>query len=500
MRLGRAAIGLYALSAALAASPAFTQSDPAAGMRTGLLVVGANGETLAAERPDERFMPASTTKLFTAAAAFHWLDALEDMAPDLATIVQLEPDANGGAPDIALVGRGAPDLRDGPGCAPVCLSNLADAVAAAGVERVGDVIGDDTWFPDERWRGGWGWDDLATQYGTAVSALVINDNVLELEVRPGAETGDPIRARWRDGDDLYEIDVADTLTADERGRLWIERRPGERTFRLHGTLLAGNGRAVLTLGVDDPALVAAQKFAALLMARGVTVEGGARARHRELTAADEAAFGALHLERMGEGGDLGPVPARREAAAPEGAREIARTPAPDFGAMLTTMGKDSQNLYAELMLRHLGRLEGQGSAADGLVRVYALAGEAGIPVAAMDLNDGSGMSVYNRFTPRAAVALLHYAAEQDWGGDFRATLPVGGVDGTLAYRFRGTPLQGRMSAKTGTLLGVNALAGYMTGAGGETLIFAAFANDRPITADSANPELDAELAGIAAAN
>ena len=123
--------------------------------------------------------------------------------------------------------------------------------------------------------------------------------------------------------------------------------------------------------------------------------------------------------------------------------------------------------------------------------------EAGVPPSGYDVFDGSGMSVYNRISPRALVHLLLFAHTQDWGADWRATFPIGGVDGSLRRRFSGTSLEGKIFAKTGTLKGVNALSGYMIAASGETLAFSIIANDRPLALRSATPMMDAALVDIA---
>jgi D-alanyl-D-alanine carboxypeptidase/D-alanyl-D-alanine-endopeptidase (penicillin-binding protein 4) len=77
---------------------------------------------------------------------------------------------------------------------------------------------------------------------------------------------------------------------------------------------------------------------------------------------------------------------------------------------------------------------------------------------------------------------------------------VGGTSGSLSRRFRGTPLEGRIFAKTGTVQGVNALSGFLVAASGETLVFSVIANDRPADADSVVPLIDALLLEIAAGN
>jgi D-alanyl-D-alanine carboxypeptidase/D-alanyl-D-alanine-endopeptidase (penicillin-binding protein 4) len=163
---------------------------------------------------------------------------------------------------------------------------------------------------------------------------------------------------------------------------------------------------------------------------------------------------------------------------------------------LTIINKASQNLHAELLLRRIGRVAGTGSVADGLAAVDAMLARAGVPRAAYDLSDGSGMSTYNRVSPRGMVTLLRWIAAQPWGPSWRATLPVAGVDGTLRRRFRGTALEGRLFAKTGTLNATHALAGYMLARSGRVLTFAVYANDIPADA-RVTPTIDAALLQIA---
>jgi D-alanyl-D-alanine carboxypeptidase/D-alanyl-D-alanine-endopeptidase (penicillin-binding protein 4) len=152
------------------------------------------------------------------------------------------------------------------------------------------------------------------------------------------------------------------------------------------------------------------------------------------------------------------------------------------------------------MLRRLGRLDGNGSSAEGLAQVEAVLETAGIPRPAFDLYDGSGLSAYNRVSPRAVATFLLWTTRQPWGDAWRATLPVGGRAGTLLRRFGATPLDGRIFAKTGSLNGVNALAGFLTAASGRTLVFSVYASDRPSTAGSALEAMDHALLALAATN
>jgi D-alanyl-D-alanine carboxypeptidase/D-alanyl-D-alanine-endopeptidase (penicillin-binding protein 4) len=195
-------------------------------------------------------------------------------------------------------------------------------------------------------------------------------------------------------------------------------------------------------------------------------------------------------------------PKRRNGAPP------ARPPEPDALAQLTApplsddlrhINKVSQNLHAELMLRRVGRVAGTGSIEDGIAAVEAMMRQAGVPRTGWDQSDGSGMSTYNRLSPRATVTFLRWVSGQPWGAAWRETLPIAGVDGTLTNRFRGTGLEKRLFAKTGSLHATNALSGYLIAKSGRTLLFSFFANDVPEGA-SATKWMDASLELIAAAN
>jgi D-alanyl-D-alanine carboxypeptidase/D-alanyl-D-alanine-endopeptidase (penicillin-binding protein 4) len=178
---------------------------------------------------------------------------------------------------------------------------------------------------------------------------------------------------------------------------------------------------------------------------------------------------------------------------------LARLVPPPLVEDLARINKESQNLHAELMVRRLGTVRGSGSIQDGVAMIDAMMSQAGVPRTGWDLSDGSGMSTYNRMAPRAVAGLLRWASTQPWGAAWRQTFPVAGVDGTLANRFRGTPLERRLFAKTGTLNATNALSGYLIARSGRTLTFSFFANDVP-GGGGVTPVMDAVLATIAEAN
>jgi D-alanyl-D-alanine carboxypeptidase/D-alanyl-D-alanine-endopeptidase (penicillin-binding protein 4) len=173
-----------------------------------------------------------------------------------------------------------------------------------------------------------------------------------------------------------------------------------------------------------------------------------------------------------------------------------------MGEDLTLTNKISQNLHAELMLRLLGRIlipvhENGGSIADGarIVRQFLL--KAGVAQDDFFLKDGSGMSESDLVAPRAYTKLLTYAVGQPWGAAWKATLPLGGVDGTLAGRFKDMP--NRVFAKTGTLGEVTALSGYLTAASGKTVAFSILVNGHLPGSDAETLAVDRICEMIAAA-
>lgn len=439
------------------------------GTRIGLVVADDQGREIVAIRPDDRFVPASNTKMFTTAAAFAVLDTSATDGGAGATL-RLE------GRDVVLAGHGDARLSSAADCLSDCLIDLARAVAAL-TRVVHDVIGDDSAFPDERWPQGMSWNNMDGRYGTAISALTIDDNVVPITVSPGRPGAAPGLAS-----DGYFTLVNRAATGGTGSRLSIERLPGSTTLRVTGHIAAGHDPVTLSAGIDDPAHRAAWRLAALLRTLGVRVTGTIATRHRPVAAFDDPAT-------------RGSAPAPRPPQQPV----IARLATPPLAENVRVINKVSQNLHADLLLRRVGAVAGTGSVADGQRAVRDMLDTAGVERWAYDFADGSGMSSYNRLTPRAAVRFLRWTQTQAWGPAWQATLPVAGIDGTIARRFRGTALQGKLFAKTGTLNGANALSGFMIAASGRTLAFSALANDMPGDA-SATPAVDKALLAVAAAN
>ncbi len=443
---------------------ALAQAAP--GTRFGLMVVDDQGREVIAINPDQRFIPASNTKMFTTAAAYATL-------PDMTG-----PDTTGGAAvrmegrDVVLIGNGDARLSSADDCTTDCLATLADAIAAK-TNVVGNIIGDDTLFPDERWSPGMSWNNIPTRSGTGISALTLDDNELVVTVTADGKASVPA---------YYTIINGVSVVPGAKSDIGFDRAPNSNLLRLTGTIGAIAKPVRLRIGIDDPARYAAWRLGEMLRARGVKVNGRIDVRHRALASGDDSAI-------------RGAAPAARPPAEPV----LAKLTPPPLAADVVITNKVSQNLHAELFLRRVALINGSGSIADGQVAVRAVLAKAGAPRTAFDFSDGSGMSTYNRVTPRAAIGLLRWIATQPWGTAWRDSLPIGAVDGTLSRRFAGTILDRKLFAKTGSLNATSALAGYMIAASGRTLTFAVYANDIP-DGTSATRAMDAALVQIAAAN
>ncbi len=471
--------------------------SPLDGLRYGISVTDLDGNVLVAHRADERFMPASNGKLFVTAAALAVAAELSALEPGLRVVLEAAESAGSGPPTLALVGRGDPTVGFGADCTVRCIETLAAAVAASGIRQVGDIVGDDQWFADERRPLGWSWDDLKFGHGTSVSAIAVNDNILSLRVSPADAVGTGVRASWV-GTGLNYFDLhneAKTSAAEKPRALRLERRIGERNARLYGELPMGSRSVTLDLAIDNPAHLAAWSFKRALEAKGVSVLGELRTRRRPLQYADEPKPTNPN-DANDPGAQLACGPRNQDVS---NGTVIASLPPAPLQEIVSVINQESQNLYAEVLLRQLGHVAGTGSSFCGRLQIQNFLEEVGVQRASYDIADGSGLSNYNRVTPATVTALLRHAAAAPWGDAYRASLPVGGAAaGTLRYQFSGSALDGKIFAKTGSLNHADALSGYMQAQSGRTLVFSIIVNDRPLDSPSVMSQIASTLLNIAA--
>ena len=433
----------------------------------GMLVTDADtGEVLYALNPARYFTPASNVKLFTTALALAVLGRDFRVHTTIETAGHIERSGilKG---DLVLVGRGDANLSNrtfpysdkAPRVGPpeTVLAAMADQVVAAGVRQIdGDVVADDTYFVPARFPPGWTVDDTVWSYGAAVSSISVNDNSLNIEVKPGDRAGAPLRYRIDPASRLYDVrNEATTTAARTEPQLSLSRDPESRVFVLGGTLPVGAAPRELSVGVAEPAENAADLLARLLEARGVRIAGLSRANHPLFATAGQPT-----------------------TPAPSSPTILAEHVSPPLIEDVLLTNKISQNLHAEMMLRVAAREKGGALTIDDAVK-FAAQFYQSIGLAPEDvlLADGSGLSRNDLVTPQSVVQLLAYAARQPWGEDFVTSLPIAGADGTLAGRMKSTSAAGRIRAKSGTFERVDSLSGYATTLAGEHLIFSMFGNN-----------------------
>jgi serine-type D-Ala-D-Ala carboxypeptidase/endopeptidase (penicillin-binding protein 4) len=426
----------------------------------GLLIVDAQtGETLFEKNADGYFVPASNMKLFTTALALAKLGPDYKFRTTLETRGTISPEGKLSG-DVVLVGRGDPNLSnrrfpyelkeefDGP--PEKALVELADALVAHGVKEIsGDVIGDDSYFPRERYPNGWEVDDMVWEYGAAISAIVVDDNTVALTLTPGERMGDPVQASVAPltPDFALQNDVT-TSPAEVKSDLTLTREPGASLVVVRGSMPAKSAPRKLVLAIEEPAQHAASLLAALLAERGVNLDGKTRAVHVAETDVTPRTILAEHVS----------VP---------------------LGDSVKLINKISQNLHTEMLLRTAARQNGLWITPEEMLKTpqefYAAAGIAPDDVIQ---TDGSGLSRHDLVTPRAIVTLLKYAQSQTWFAPYYASLPVAGIDGSLQDRMKGTVAAGRIHAKTGSVEHVRTLSGFAETPSGRTLIFSFLSNNQ----------------------
>jgi len=462
-------------------------------------IVSLDSGTVIFEQNANKFVrPASNMKLYTVATA------LDRLTPDyhFITSVYAKEKVDDGKikGDLIIYGRGDPSIaaRFNDGDYFKGIDALAERIAAAGVKRVkGDLVGDESYFNGAPLGGGWEWEDLQWADGAQVSALTINDNVIDVTVKPGEKPGAPLVITTAPGPFIAIANRGTTSARGGKSDLRLYRAVGANVLEISGGLPVGDNGFEGKVAIPDPALAFVTMLRDALAKRGVKIDG----RIRTVDARS--------------GGSIVPVglAALMNTSEKPGPIEIARLPSVPFGAIAAQTLKPSQNLYTELILRTLDERTVEDKSRDGtsspfgravmkdavnrtseeggLITVRDFLRQAGVNESELVINDGSGLSRNDMITANATVQLLTFMSKHRYFATFRDALPIAGVDGTLRTRMRGTPAEGNLRAKTGSLSSVASLSGYVTTAAGEHLVFSMMLNNYPSASAVRRDSIDA---------
>jgi D-alanyl-D-alanine carboxypeptidase/D-alanyl-D-alanine-endopeptidase (penicillin-binding protein 4) len=437
------------------------------------------GKTIFEHNAEKYFNPASNAKLYTAALA---LDRLgEDYRIKTSLYSTVRPDASGTLKsDLIVYGRGDPTMaaRLNGGDYFKGIEPLVTQIADAGVRRVeGDLVGDESYFAGPPFGSGWEWDDLQAYYGAEVSALTIDDNALDLFVKPAERPGMPCRITTGPPTSFVTlINRTQTSTKGSEQRIVVYRPVGENIIYVSGQLPVDNSGYYSSVAVHNPAGLFVSLLKDALALRGIVVTGRTRVidwKYREVT--------PLDLSKLIELGSIQSMP---------------------IADIIRETLKPSQNLYAQLLLLQVGasaarapevqsRGLGQRPPANtqppastfstteeaGVEMMNDFLARVGVKKGDVLLEEGSGLSRRDVITPAATVELLGYMTRSRWAEVFRNALPIAGVDGTLQNRMKSTLAAGNVRAKTGSLRYVYTLSGYVTTAAGERLAFSIMLNN-----------------------
>lgn len=462
-----AAAGDKALSAKLAGVLADSRVTNAT---VGVAVAdAASGAMLYTKSSTTALKPASNMKLLTSAAA------LDILGPDATFSTEVySPTSPSGATvsRLYLRGNGDPTVRESD------LRSLAEQVKAAGVRRVtGSVIGDGGFFDDDKYNNYWNPRDYNSSYAAQVSGLTLSPTsalrigTINVTYKPGSTRGKkavlgvvPALA----GGYLKLVNKTTTSKAGTGSTIGVRRTNLTNTVTVTGRVALKRSTATAVVTVSNPARYAAHVFTRMLESIGVAVDGAPT---------------------------TGSMPSSRV--------RLAIDPSVPVRTIVRLLMKPSNNAMTEHLMKTLGRVgDKPGTWSAGSATVLSWLRKTQSVPSTVRIVDGSGLAHTNRVTPLVLVRVLQYARSRPWFGIFEDALPVAGIadpaiGGTLASRMVKTAAQGKLRAKTGTLNGVTALSGYVTGSNNRIYTFSMLGSYRSYTPRPVFDKVGATLAGWA---
>ncbi len=409
----------------------------------------ASGSTVFEIAADEVLIPASNAKVFVMAAA------LLELGADFAFETVAAVDGS----RLVVIGDGDPGLGDerlhrarGEDIEAPFRRWAATLRERGLVSFPGGVVVDATIFDEQYLHPDWEAEDLGKWYAAPVAGLNFNDNCLDITAVPAAREGDPVRVEVRPRNTLINLIV--NAKSGGKGEPILRHPPGTMDYRIDGR--CSKRWAFPPVAFPDPPLLTADALRVVLRGEGISIGNERRTARVRLP-----------------GGGL-----------PAGLEVIGRERT-SLGECLSRIGKNSQNFFAECVLKRLGyerarrrgEVEPRGDWAGGAAAIVEALARMGIDTRGLVVSDGSGLSRKNACTARQLTSVLTVMRGHADGPLFHDSLSESGVDGSLRTRLR--DLRSAVYAKTGTMRGIRTLSGYVNGADGPRFAFAVLFNGYP---------------------
>jgi len=412
------------------------------------------GEIIYKQNPYKLFMPASNMKLFTTATALVRLGHEYRYSTHL--LSRGETDSLGILHgDLLIKGSGDPSLsgRFNEGNARGIFEEWADSLRARNIHLIdGDIIGDDDCFDDENYGGGWEYDDLSSWYAAPVSGLSYNENVVRLIITPDSSAGSsPHIAVDPPTSYVTVVNNAVTIAPTRIQSLKFHRKIGTNTIVVEGTISTDHKPHEQFISIENPTLYAVTVLKETLEEKGIICHGNPR--------------------------DIDDMNITERTEFYKDWKVAASYLSPPLSELVTVVNKESNNFYADQLLKTLGKeYIGAGSFSNGIAVEKEFLGGIGINPEQFKAYDGSGLSRHDLVTPMQIATLLKYMRYHPEFNLFYSSLPVAGVDGTIRNRMRNTAAEHIVHAKTGTIRYVRALSGYVTSRDNEEFVVAILVN------------------------
>ena len=393
-----------------------------------------NPLTLYAHNSDRLLLPASNAKLLTTAAA---IQALPLNFTVKTTLYDL------GNNQFHLVGEGDPAFKTIH--LQALTRSLNQLLKERNIKQIKKLTLDDRYYGSEWLNPHWGWDDVQADYAPPVNGLILNENAIGLTLSPGI-TGQPLVVKWNEVENSkrYRIENQTKTVAIDQPEFVNVAQPELGLVRITGQLRVGGELEPVGISVQQPTKYMAEELRRSLLLLGIKVDV---------------------------------IEIASTTKQPKGI--VAEITSPPISEWIYETNQTSNNLYAEALLRQLGRSDlqpmGTGYSSDrGLIVLHQQLMKMGIAPETYQMVDGSGLARLDWVSAGTLVQVLQAMAENS---TFRNSLPIAGKSGSLTGRFKDTPAQTILSAKTGFLTGAVGLSGYVKPKNFSPIVFSILLNN-----------------------